>query len=399
MFPVPFSPVLLILLFSVAPADAATPAVLEKIENMPATSLLMLEGNGQALIAHAQNTPRIPASTLKILTAWLAIERWGLEHRFHTDFFVDKEQGLWVKGYGDPMLVSEEIQRIAVELRSQGLASVRNIYVDESHFGRELTIDGRSASDNPYDAHAAALAANFNTLYLNKTAHGLGSAEAQTPLTDIARQLGKGLKNGKQRINLKDARLSGRYFAEILREKLRRQHVDVKGAIHSQTLAENLPLFYRHHNSNTLGKVLTAMLRYSTNFIANQIFLMLGAAQDGAPADFSKAQRYANDQVSKTFRWEGFFITEGAGLSRKNRISARQMTELLEVFRPYRLLLPAAKQGVLAKTGTLKGISCYAGYVDERPFALFINQPAPYNLRLQVVRALQQFPSASAPVR
>jgi D-alanyl-D-alanine carboxypeptidase/D-alanyl-D-alanine-endopeptidase (penicillin-binding protein 4) len=47
---------------------------------------------------------------------------------------------------------------------------------------------------------------------------------------------------------------------------------------------------------------------------------------------------------------------------------------------------------VHAKSGTLTGVSCYAGYVRRgttwAPFALMINQPVDYNLRLRVASAL-----------
>jgi D-alanyl-D-alanine carboxypeptidase/D-alanyl-D-alanine-endopeptidase (penicillin-binding protein 4) len=66
----------------------------------------------------------------------------------------------------------------------------------------------------------------------------------------------------------------------------------------------------------------------------------------------------------------------------------------MEAFAPYRDLMPVQEGngGVRAKTGTLTGVSCYAGYVrrggDWQPFALMINQPVDYNLRLRVASAL-----------
>jgi D-alanyl-D-alanine carboxypeptidase/D-alanyl-D-alanine-endopeptidase (penicillin-binding protein 4) len=398
MFFAPMKLLFLALLLMASAGQAGQTAVISKIGHMPSSSLILLGENERPIVSYQADSPRIPASTLKVLTAWLAIKHWGLTHRFHTDFFVDEQQILWIKGYGDPMLVSEEIERIARELYTKGLRSINGIHADASYFQHKLHIEGQSDSDNPYDAPVAALAANFNTLFLNKSSKGLRSAESQTPLTTTARQIAKGMKIGRQRVNLGDSRLSARYFAEILQIKLRQQGVDVYGEIDILGAPEKLTLFYRHYNSHTLEDVLRAMLRYSTNFIANQLFLMLGAEDQGAPANFLKAQSHAQEQVAATFHWEGFVIREGAGLSRANRISARQMIELLQAFHPYRSLLPATEPGILAKTGTLKGISCYAGYVEDLPFALFINQPAPYGLRKQVVTALRQL-TKSTPVR
>ena len=127
-----------------------------------------------------------------------------------------------------------------------------------------------------------------------------------------------------------------------------------------------LPLYYRHRNSNTLETVLKSMLRYSTNFTANQLFLMLGAEKYGAPASMDKSRRAAKEKITSVFNWPGFEIHEGAGLSRGNRISSSQMIELLREFQPWKDLLYSDIQGIQAKTGTLKGISSYTGYLDRR---------------------------------
>ena len=121
---------------------------------------------------------------------------------------------------------------------------------------------------------------------------------------------------------------------------------------------------------------------------------MLGADYYGAPATLEKAQRFANLQVKTHLGWNDVYIQEGAGLSRKNKISATQFMELLHQFQPYRKLLASKIQGIYGKTGTLNGVSCYAGFIESpsgpAPFALFINSPVPYNYRMRVARALQR---------
>jgi len=85
-------------------------------------------------------------------------------------------------------------------------------------------------------------------------------------------------------------------------------------------------------------------------------------------------------------------IEDGAGLSRGNRLSARQLLEAVNTFAPYRALLPEQNAQVRAKTGTLRGVSCYAGFVERNgqwePFSLLINQPVSYNFRRQVANSL-----------
>jgi D-alanyl-D-alanine carboxypeptidase/D-alanyl-D-alanine-endopeptidase (penicillin-binding protein 4) len=100
------------------------------------------------------------------------------------------------------------------------------------------------------------------------------------------------------------------------------------------------------------------------------------------------------DYARHRFGWSGFVIQDGAGLSRGNRLSARQLVEVAEAFVPFRDLMPVQEgnSAVSAKTGTLRGVSCYAGFVrrggDWQPFALLINQPVDNNLKLRVASAL-----------
>jgi D-alanyl-D-alanine carboxypeptidase/D-alanyl-D-alanine-endopeptidase (penicillin-binding protein 4) len=367
-------------------------STLQQLLNMPQASLLLDSKDPVSRISYQSHVPRIPASTLKILTTWLAIQQWGLDHRFHTDFFLDEKNNLWIKGYGDPMLVSEEIQAIAEALAASGVKHITDIYTDESYFPPLVSVDGQSNSDNPYDAPLAPLAANFNTIYVRVNKQGTRSAESQTPLTETARQLAAHMKPGRHRVNIGNSQLSGRYFAELLRAKLRKQGIQVGSSIRSATVPGELRLHYRHRNRNTLETVLKSMLRYSTNFTANQLFLMLGAERYGPPASMEKSRRAAMEKITSVFNWPGFEIHEGAGLSRNNRISSSQMIELLHKFQPWKNLLYSDVQGILAKSGTLSGISSYAGYLDQagssHPFALFIEQQVPFDFRIQVAEGL-----------
>ena len=74
-------------------------------------------------------------------------------------------------------------------------------------------------------------------------------------------------------------------------------------------------------------------------------------------------------------------MTEGSGLSRRNRITVQAMLVILDRFKPYASLLPRTSknhQDILVKSGTLTGVYSYAGYfVHESSlddFVLILNQ-------------------------
>ena len=383
-----------LLLLSTATTVSADP--ISRAVSLSNASLVVEEGGKEVISANADR-PMVPASTMKLVTALAAIERWGLDHRFTTDFYRGRDGRLWVKGGGDPYLVSEELDSAVAGLKRQGLRDVTGIGLDDTLFAASDKIPGRSSSDNPYDAPVTALAANFNTVNVRVSGGSVSSAEPQTPITATAKRLAAGMGNGKQRVNLKTRVNSLAYFGELLEAKLKAAGIAVKGGVEIAPLPAGAKRLYSHRNSRTLETVVTNMLEYSTNFVANNLFLLLG--EQGGRSSMAASQRVVESWAQRKFGWRNFTIEDGAGLSRGNRISGRQLIEVLDAMAPYRRLVPQQDNNanVRAKTGTLRGVSCYAGWVRRGsawvPFSLLINQPVDYGFRLQVASALAGAPS------
>jgi D-alanyl-D-alanine carboxypeptidase/D-alanyl-D-alanine-endopeptidase (penicillin-binding protein 4) len=325
------------------------------------------DADGRELFVLRADEPRTPASILKIATALAALELLGREHRFITEFLVTPEGDLLVRGQGDPLLVSEEWGLICGELLEAGLKEVRDIYLDDSYYDREIVIPGRGESSNPYDATVCALATNFNTIHVRRDSKGaIHSAEPQTPLTPLARELARERLDatGAFRIQLGgNRRRCLRYSGEVLRALLEQQGITVRGTLRIDASPPGSPtLLLRHRSSKTLAQVVAAMLEYSSNFVANQILLNLGALREEPPATLARGLRVLRGFLEERLGLRGYRIVEGSGLSHENRLTARQMGLILQAFRPYSDLMPL-RFGVRAKTGTLSVARTLAGYL------------------------------------
>ena len=378
-------------LFFSHPGIAASP--LDILKKLPSSSLLLVDENKQVLHTKNAEHPYIPASTIKVLTSLIALEHWGGNYRFKTDFYYDPVMNsLWVKGYGDPYLVSEEIDIIVNKIKREGISELDGISVDNSYFSKAISIDGQGNSLNPYDASLGATAANFNTINIRVYNDTVSSSETQTPLTPLANKLAKGLDIGTHRINLGNAEYGSRYFAELLKAKLNLSEIPTDAFFQSGNIPDTAVLLFTHQNSNTLEQVIRSMLEFSNNFIANQLFLALGADIYDSPADTNKSQDVVKEYIKNYFNWTDHIVIEGAGLSRQNRLSAQQLIDVLNKFKPYRHLLPSQTDDIFAKSGTLNNVSTYAGYINRNdywtPFAIMINQQVSFRFREEVAAEL-----------
>jgi D-alanyl-D-alanine carboxypeptidase/D-alanyl-D-alanine-endopeptidase (penicillin-binding protein 4) len=322
---------------------------------------------GARLLQYGGERSFVPASTLKVVTTLLAMDVLGTEHRFRTEFFLDGDR-LIVRGGGDPFLVSEELDLVAHELAGPlNGRSLAGVFVDDSFFDAGVDVPGVGASEEPYDALNSATAVNFNTVNVRVVDGRIESAELQTPLTPLAEQVARrrGLR-GELRVNLsnnpQDVR---RYAAELIAAKLRAAGVPVGEAVGEASAPAAAAPLHVHENSRTLGEVCAQMLYYSNNYIANQVFLAVGAAAEGAPASLAKSVRVATRWIAEHPELAGISVTEGSGISYDNRATAAAMLAALRIFVPYKGLL-REKNGTRHKTGTLTITKSVVGYLDTQ---------------------------------
>jgi serine-type D-Ala-D-Ala carboxypeptidase/endopeptidase (penicillin-binding protein 4) len=332
----------------------------------PSGLVVVIDAEGNELAAQNADEPFVPASVAKIVTAWLAMEVLGGDYRFETRFYLDNKRVLYVRGGGDPFLTSEELAPLATDLVAKvGKAPIAGIVVDASYYPLNLRIPGIEDDDEAYDALNSALAVNFNTVYAVRSGNEVRSAEEQTPITPlaIARFRAKG-PDGEGRISLgQDPTVGLQYAGELIAAFIGRAGGSVKGGISVGTAPKGLEPIYVHRQSRTLSEILAEMLRDSNNFVANQVFLEIGARRLGGPVSLEKSLEAANEMLAAHGLADAIHLQEGSGISRDNRFTARGLAKVLELFAPHADLLHG-HDGGMNKTGTMDGVRTLAGYAD-----------------------------------
>ncbi|MCF8027127.1 MAG: D-alanyl-D-alanine carboxypeptidase [Desulfobacteraceae bacterium] len=332
-------------------------------------------------VMYAKNADQmqIPASTLKVLTALCAIERLGPDFRFETLFYRNDKNDLIIKGYGDPLLISEQVAEIAKILAGR-IAQVRHLILDDTWADPEIDIPGtRTRSLQPYDAPAGALCVNFNTVAAERRNNTWVSAEPQTPLLPLAKKRLNQVRPKSGRILLSSANQDNLIYAgQLFAHFLGKHGLAPSGKIRAAKANPDAgQLVYRHKSAFALTAVVSQIMAYSNNFMTNQVLLALGAEQFGPPATLEKGVAVLSDFATQKLGISPQ-IVEGSGISRKNRISANMFGPVLCAFAPYHGLLTEENK-IFYKTGTLNGIQTRVGFVFHKGelygFAVLINTP------------------------
>ena len=348
------------------PAQALAGARERAAALAPSGLVLVMDEKGNELVAQNADRPFVPASVAKIVTAWLAMEALGGDYRFQTRFYLDGDRVLYIRGGGDPFLVSEELAQLAPALVAAiGKQPLSGIVLDASYYPSDIPIPGIEASDEAYDALNSALAVNFNTIHAVRKGKSVRSAEEQTPITPLAvSQFLARAPQGRSRISLtQDPTVGLQYAGELIAAFVQRAGGSVKGKISTGAVPAGLEPVYVHRQSRPLSTILAGMLLGSNNYIANQVFLEIGGNRLGGPVSLEKSLRVANEILGKHRLSEDLQLEEGSGISRGNRFTARGLAQLLHLFEPHAILLRSG-DGTLYKTGTFSGVRTLAGYAD-----------------------------------
>ena len=386
-------------------------------------------GAEQPIIAHGADRPLNPASTMKLVTTYAALDLLGPAYVWNTEVYITGtlQQGvlngdLILKGHGDPKLTLEDFWLLLRNLRDRGIREIRgDLLLDHSYFDAAGYDPARfdDQPTRPYNTGPDALLVNFKAVALlfvpNRDARTVKIlAVPALPQVQVVNNLT--LTNGAcgdwvARLKLEAqgngdaARLAfnGTYSWDC-GEKTRsfsvlghRQYLgglfvqlwkELGGTFTGSVRYGEVPPDARlltGTKSETLAEIVRSINKFSNNVMARQLFLTLGAAGAEPPATFDKANQSLRLWLSgKGLSFPELVIENGSGLSRIERISARNLGQLLlSAFRSPMMpelmaSLPlAAVDGTMKKrlngagvsgqahikTGSLEGVRAIAGYV------------------------------------
>ena len=355
-------------------APAATPHLpslnrLLKRHTLQATDvsyILFHLATGRVVSAHDPDTPRIPASTTKLVTALAALEILGSDYRFGTLLLATGEVhqttldgDLYIVGGGDPTLSTTDLGGFVDALRAAGITQLSGLFLfDESFTAATDQIDVTQPVAAVYNPGVSALSLNYNRVELRwkgkpgtknfrtrlrSPADGVflpvsgisigllpaGHAAKTSFLLDgsqmdrwlLSRQLPA---RGVKELPVKHA--PGRLAASLFRTYCRTRGIQLPTPQAAQA-PPHARLLYTHY-SKPLPKIIADVLRYSSNLSAELIGQVTARALRDLPLSLADSSALLTDWYRRRLPetdWTRFVSINHSGLSSASRHSPRQL--------------------------------------------------------------------------
>jgi D-alanyl-D-alanine carboxypeptidase/D-alanyl-D-alanine-endopeptidase (penicillin-binding protein 4) len=411
-------------------ADGLPPNVLSalKAAQIPAASVAVVVQPVDAkapLVAHNATLAMNPASVMKLVTTYAALDLLGPAWAWKTTAWIDTAAvdgvlngNLYIRGSGDPRFSIEHLWALLRQLRVRGIQHIGGDVVLDRTVFNVPAIDPGAFDDKPmrpYNVGPDGLLINFRALRFTLLPdNGRPRVLMETPSeglrVDNQLRAGEGGcgSNWKDFISVRlipenagnRLEFTGTY-SPLCGEKplnlsplpadaqagglIRSLWKELGGMLAGQVRGGTVPTgakLLAQHESPPLADAVRDINKFSNNVMARQVFLTLG--NDTAPATAERSRQRIGDWLNaRGLRFAELEIENGSGLSRRERISADSLNRLLldawknPVMPEYISSLPIvgidgtmkkrlngsdATGRAHIKTGTLDGVKTAAGY-------------------------------------
>lgn len=384
---------------------------------------------GDTLFEQNADAQMAPASTMKMYTSSMALDRFGPEYVFKTPVLRDGTVSpdgvltgsLYLRGVGDPSLSTRfwkgdnPMDALARQISQAGIHRVRgDIVGDATAFDSRTIPDGwkKSYLGASYAARVSALSLNENLVWVVVQPNGQGASVTLEPATttipllnsvrvtsgsggsiraarqadgSIAVKGSIGKRSGPRKYSLvvDDPAL---FTTGALRAALEHAGIKVDGATRLGPTPEGATTV-AVVASPPLGQIVGEMNRESINIVAELLFRSAAATPTqvgSAETGLSALRTFLSDKVHANSALVA--VSDGSGLSELDRVTARSMVELLSYAHASRwssvfhASLPVegesgtlkrrkgtpARGNLHAKTGTTNTVASLGGFVTAR---------------------------------
>lgn len=389
---------------------------------------------GEILYEHNGDIRMRPASNMKLFTSAVALSVLGEEYQFKTEIRIEgKRDGnilkgnLYLKGFGDPTLVREDLNQMAKDIANSGISIIEGDLIgDDSWFDDVRLSPDLIWSDEYayYGSQISALTVSPNKDFdsgtiLVEVSPGLKVGDpAQIQLShktnyihiinqavtispDGKTDLTIDRKHGSNTIIVKGflpigAKIEKEWIAvweptqfvlDLFKQELAKQGIKLLGTSKVDETPKDANVL-TSHLSIPLSELLIPFMKLSNNGHAEILVKEMGRLRKGE-GNWEKGLEVLNEQLPKLgVNPNTLVIRDGSGISHVNSIPANEISNLLfhvqkeKWFPSFLKSLPVAGNSdrmiggtlrkrmeslnVKAKTGTIATVTSLSGYVETK---------------------------------
>ncbi|MEJ6682308.1 MAG: D-alanyl-D-alanine carboxypeptidase/D-alanyl-D-alanine-endopeptidase [Flavobacteriales bacterium] len=424
------------------PADAFSAFVNNEELNHTSVGFSLLDPSGIEIQSFQSEKSLAPASTVKVLTSITALEILGYDHKFVTTLIIQGTiiegrliGNVIVKSGGDPTLGAPDFKthygdfvgEWVKAIKAEGISEIDGrILIDDRALEGDRNAGSTALNDvgNYYGAGAPGFSFMDNefTVFFNTAGSGTASVVVKTepslPVSiELVNEVRAGNKSGDNVIiysldggnqvflkgelppNMKDFKVRGAFPDVTQFAQAYLQRAIESAGISVTEVEKNGPLFMNSKElvqtkSPALIEILKVLNKKSVNSYADVLLKHIGKASGRAATFEGGAEAVKAFWKEKGLDTNGIYIEDGSGLSRKNNITAKFMTEVLQSqleneqvnkimneaslsFSVKSMWGSAFKGQIQAKSGYIGRVIAYAGYIirdgKKYPFYLTVN--------------------------
>lgn len=401
-----------------------------KTEELGASVFRLEKGLWVEVWNHRATESMIPASLTKLLTAAAILQSLGPSRKLETRLWAmarpvrgQLDGDIYLEGGGDPGFVSETLWFLVNELTRTGVKEIKgNVVIDASRFDEVKSDESRQEErvDRAFDAPVGAMSFNWNSVnifvrpgekvgdnafvtldplspYVElvgqvKTTNSKSadiqieriSVSAQKDRVRVNGQIGKDAKEFVAYKNISQPlQWAGANFIEFLKQR----GISVSGTVRDGKLPEKALLLAKAE-SKSIASMVTDMMKFSNNFVAEMLVKNLAAESGERPASLATGIKRAKEVVTSFGILDSAFTYKSpSGFSRDNKIAPQTLATLLKnihdqakIYPEYASALPiggvdgtlksrmkslATSAQIRAKTGLLNGVAGLGGYATN----------------------------------
>ena len=379
------------------------------------------DGRSPPRLAHRAQVPVNPASVMKLVTTYAALDILGPAYVWNTPVYYEGpvingtlHGNLYIRGQGDPKLVAERVWLLLRRVQGLGIRAITgDIVLDRSAFEPGVqdpaSFDGEP--NRPYNAAADALLVNYKAVvmtFMPDRTSNIANVQYEPPLAGVQMPATVPLVldacadwRGTLAADFSDPtriRFNGgypatcgervwpvayadppRHAARAIEGLWREAGGQLRGSVRDGPVPAGLkPAF--EIASPALAEAMRDINKYSNNVMAQQLFLTLSLAQRGRGTPEGSRDVLRQWWATRFGSGDLPVIDNGSGLSRTGRINAQGLGRMLQgawlspVMPELISSLPItgvdgtarrsrAQGSAHLKTGSLRDVSGVAGYV------------------------------------